>query len=134
MIVIKKKLESGNLRTIPVEFTKFYAKLGFILDLFWIKEFNFWSESSSFDTQKYCSSFKSENSTSALYMESLDKSVWISACWSFNLVFSSAFSPENMSSDMALNLFSLFEQQVIVDSVLLEAEESGKMIWVFSNF
>lgn len=133
MIVIKKKLESGNLRTIPVEFTKFYAKLGFILDLFWIKEFNFWSESSSFDTQK-CSSFKSENSTSALYMESLDKSVWISACWSFNLVFSSAFSPENMSSDMALNLFSLFEQQVIVDSVLLEAEESGKMIWVFSNF
>ena len=33
-----------------------------------------------------------------------------------------------MSSDMALNLFSLFEQQVIVDSVLLEAEESGKMI------
>ena len=67
-------------------------------------------------------------------MESLDKSVWISACWSFNLVFSSAFSPENMSSDMALNLFSLFEQQVIVDSVLLEAEESGKMIWVFSNF
>ena len=33
-----------------------------------------------------------------------------------------------MSSDMALSLFSLFEQQVIVDSVLLEAEESGKMI------
>ena len=65
----------------------------FLLTIFGIKEFNFWSESSSFDTQKCCSSFKSENSTSALYMESLDKSVWISACWSFNLVFSSAFSP-----------------------------------------
>ena len=118
----------------------------FLLIFLGLKEFNFWKDSPSFCTRNCCPSFKSDSSILNAFIlswaitfsdisswrqsvrvstfefdtERFDRSVWISACESFNSVFSSAFSHESMLSDMALKSFSLFEL-LIVENFLLFA-------------